>query len=188
MANPKKSLSTELLAAHVNALEKTMQAVEVQVAAVKTTLKALTVLGSKAEEVEEEDEETTKPAKGKKGGKKSKPVVEEDDEEEDDEEEELEDDDTEESEDDDSDSDEDDDSGDDEEDEEGDDEEDEDEHAEGRAKVRTALQKFAAANGKQGRSKASAILKKAGGTESVHTLKPAKFKAVIAALKAASEE
>ncbi len=72
----KKTLETNLLAAHINALEKTLAAVEVQIAAVKTVLKLTQGDASGAVDDEEFEEEEVKP---KKTAKK-KAVEEEEDE------------------------------------------------------------------------------------------------------------
>jgi hypothetical protein len=170
----KKDLSTDLLAAHMNALEKTLSAVEVQVASVKTLLK-LTGSGKASKATEDEVEETEadeepeeKPARKKR--KKAEPEADEESEDESDDEESEDESDDEESEDE---------SDDEESEDESDDEESEDEGKPNKAAVIQALKDYSQ---KHNRAKALKVLGKFD-VKSVHDLKPKQYGALIKALK-----
>lgn len=176
----KKDLTLTLLAAHTAALEKTMQSVEIQVAATKTALKLLneylTATAVTPNEDDDNEETEEKPAKKKPAKAAKKKVVEEDESEEDE---------SEGTDDDDSDSDENDSASEDadEDESEDDDSEDEEEPAIKKQTVIKALQAFAAANGDKGKSKAIKIMEKVTGESVVHEVSPKKYAALLKALK-----
>lgn len=172
-------LSKDLLAAHMNALNKTLESVEIQVAAVKTVLKLAKVGKTADADEEEEDQDEALPAKKTKKGKKAA-------QEEEDEDDDSDSDDDDSSDEEDSDSDED--AGDDsEEDEEGDDDEDDDAPPAGKKgsavkkpQVIKALQAFAKANDRKAALK---LLKKVG-VSSIHDLDPKKYPKLMELLDA----
>jgi cobalamin biosynthesis protein CobT len=170
-----KKLLQELTAAHLNGIKQTLGAIEVQITALRHTLKTLGAGESDdAEEVEDdEDEAEEKPAKRR--GRPRKQETEEDESEDDEES-----DDADDSDGDDEDADSDDDSDD------GEESEDDEEPAKGKAgKVKKtdvvrALQAYAKANTK---SAAIKVLKKVTGEASVHDVEPSDYPKLLKALK-----
>lgn len=177
----KKSLEQNLLAAHMNALNQTLSAVETQVASVKTLLKMSKASAVTSDESEDEEEiEDEKPAKSKKKAAKKKPAKvedeEEDEDESDDEESEDEETDEDESEDDDGDEDE---SDDEETDEDEGDDEDEEPKKISKAQVVKAFKDYAE---RHNRAKALKVLAKFN-VKSIHDLKTKQYPDVVALLK-----
>lgn len=162
-----------LVASHMNGIDRTLGALEVQVTSLKHVLKS--IKGETDDAVEEDEDE---PAPAKKG-KKGKKVVDEDEEDETDEDEEESDDEGEE--------DEDEEESDESEDEEDESDDEDEEESSGKSKgaikkqtVVKALQAYAKATS---RKKALAMLKKMG-TGNVHQLDPSKYKKLLALLEA----
>lgn len=163
----KKDLTLTLLAAHTAALEKTMQAVEVQVASTKTALKLLNEYIAETAVTPNEDDDNEvdaeeKPAKKKPAKPAKKKVEKDEDEETDEDESESEDEEESDSEDEDEES------------------EDEEESELDREDVVAALQAYAA---KHDKAKAIKIMKKITGVENTHKVAPKHYAALIKALK-----